>query len=132
MLIGLFLVGTLASAGAQGMVGFSKEEVREMMQAEHPEFRRDASIVRQQFNYLKFVNSRKTRTWIIYFDDKDVSKSAKLVCDYAEWDDVVNELEAMYGKGKDAMQWTYSRGRSSFQVEITKQEWYFTVRESRL
>ena len=124
----LLLLGTMLHA--QTLIGMTKEEVAEKVKNEYKEFRKDESVIRQTFNYLKFVNRMKTKTWIIYFDDQDICRSWKLVCDYADLNDMMEELNNKYKKTGDSL-WEYPAGKDMIQVELIKQEWYFTIRESR-
>jgi hypothetical protein len=112
------------------MIGRQKDEVRAIISENYKEFKRDNSVTRQQFNYLKFVNSDRTRTWILYFTDEDVCKTSKLVCDYSEFDEVMEKLSASHRKTGNS-EWEYKSRQDTIQVSLSKQEWYFTVRETR-
>ena len=61
--------GLLLFAGSplkgQSMIDLTKEEVRARVKENHKGFRRDKSVVNQRFNYLKYVNGLRTRTWIL-------------------------------------------------------------------
>ena len=127
LLLILFAAGTVANG--QSLVGMPKDRVKAMVEMEHKEFRRDNSVVKQHFNYLKFVNGAKTQTWILYFTDEDICKTSKLVCDYSDFDEVVEELSTSHEKVGDS-KWEYHQGDKTLQVILTKQEWYFTVRET--
>ena len=127
LLIILIASGTVAKG--QSLIGLPKEEVKALVKEEYKEFRRDNSGVKQHLNYLKFVNGAKTRTWILYFTDEDICKTSKLVCDYSEFDEVVEELSSSHEKVGDSM-WEYHQEEKNIQVTLTKQEWYFTVRET--
>ena len=126
--------GLLLFAGSplkgQSMIDLTKEEVRVMVKNKHKEFRKDHSVVSQRYNYLKYVNGLRTRTWILYFTDKDICKSSKLVCDYGEFDEVLEELNEAYEKVGES-EWAYKLKRDMIHVTLTRQEWYFTVREAR-
>ena len=124
----ILALGTLAHA--QTMIGLSKEEVTVKMKKEHRKFRKDNSVVKQRFNYLKYVNGLRTRTWIIYFTDEDICRTHKLVCDYSDYDEMLEGLDEKYSKSGDLL-WEYVAGPDTIQVELIKQEWYFTIRESR-
>ena len=124
----LFTVCTVT--GAQSMIGKTKLEVQEIVRKDHKGFRRDNSIVKQHFNYLKYVNGIRTKTWILYFTDNDICKTSKLVCDYSEYDKVIEELSSSYEKIGES-HWEYSQSDETMQVILVKQEWYFTVRETR-
>jgi hypothetical protein len=123
----LLALGTLLHA--QTVIGLSKEEVEKKVKNEYREFRKDESVVRQRFNYLKYVNGMRTRTWIIYFTDEDTCKSSKLVCDYADYNEMLEDLNSKYTAVGQSL-WEYTAGIDTIQVELIKQEWYFTVRES--
>jgi hypothetical protein len=123
----------MVAAGAlkgQSMIDLTKEEVRVMVRSKHKGFRRDNSVVNQQFNYLKYVNGLRTRTWIVYFTDRDICKSSKLVCDYGEYDKVLDELNKVYEKVGES-EWSYKLKGDTVHVTLTRQEWYFSVREAR-
>jgi len=87
-----------SSLKGQSMIDLSKEEVRVMVKDKHMEFRRDKSVVNQRFNYLKYVNGLRTRTWILYFTDEDICRSTKMICDYGEYDEVLEELNEAHEK----------------------------------
>ena len=121
---------TCTLAAGQSMVGRQKDDVRAIINENYKEFKRDNSVTKQQFNYLKFVNSDRTRTWILHFSDEDICKTSKLVCDYSEFDRVVEKLSSSHKKTGDS-EWEYLSRRDTIQVSLSKQEWYFTVRETR-
>ena len=125
----LLLPGFVPLRG-QTMIGLTKEEVRALVKEDHKEFRRDRSVVNQRFNYLKYVNGMRTRTWILYFTDEDICRSTKLICDYGEYDEVLEELNLSYEKVGES-EWQYKLKRDIIQVVLTREEWYFTVREAR-
>ena len=127
LLLILFATGTVANG--QSLIGFPKEEVKALVEEEHREYRRDNSVTKQHFNYLKFVNGAKTRTWILYFTDEDICRTSKLVCDYSDYDEVVEELSTAHEKVGDS-KWENHQGDQVIEVILTKQEWYFTVRET--
>jgi hypothetical protein len=127
LLVLLIATGTVVKG--QSYIGMPKERVNALVKQEHKEFRRDNSVVKQHFNYLKFVNGAKTRTWILYFTDEDICKTSKLVCDYSDFDDVVEELSTAYNKVGDS-RWEYLLRGQTIEIALTRQEWYFTVRES--
>ena len=131
----LFLAAALLLPGlvplrGQTMIDLTKEEVRALVKEDYKEFRRDRSVVNQRFNYLKYVNGMRTRTWILYFTDEDICRSTKLICDYGEYDEVLEELNLSYEKVGES-EWQYKLKRDIIQVVLSREEWYFTVREAR-
>jgi len=115
---------------AQPVIGMTKEELKVYMKEKHKGFRLDNSVVKQRFNYLKYVNGLRTRTWILYFDDNDVCKTSKQVCEYGEFDEMMTELNSSYETAGES-RWFYMMEKDTVQLTLTRQEWYFTVREAR-
>jgi len=115
---------------AQPVIGMSKEEVKVFMKDKHKGFRLDNSVVKQRFNYLKYVNGLKTRTWIFYFTEEDLCKTSKQVCAYGEFDEMMTELNSAYEPAGES-RWVYMLEKDTVQLTLTRQEWYFTVREAR-
>lgn len=118
------------SLSGQSMIDLSKKEVSARVKEEHKGFRSDNSVVNQRFNYLKYVNGLRTRTWIFYFTEEDICRTIKLICDYDEYDEVMEELNKSYAKSGES-EWNYLLDKDTVQVTLTRQEWYFTVREAR-
>jgi hypothetical protein len=126
----LFAASPLLQAQHDTFIGKTKEEVQSIVKTDYREFAQDNSIVRQQFNYSKYVNASQSITWIIYFNESDVCRSTKKVCDYIEYDDAIKELDDLYTKTGD-MQWEYLSGGDTIGVVMKEEDWYFTVREQR-
>ena len=126
---GILLV-LCTSVHGQPLIGMSREQVADFIKEEHREFSEDQRVVSKQFNYLKFVNRGNTRTWIAYFSEGDICTGTKLVCDYSEFDEVQEELDHRYRKIGER-EWEYTHGTDTFRVNLTREEWYFTVREKR-
>jgi hypothetical protein len=115
---------------AQTVIDMPKEELKVFMKEKHRGFRLDNSVVKQRFNYLKYVNGLRTRTWIFYFSEDDICKTSKQVCDYGEFDELLIELNNSYEATGDS-RWEYMLDKDTVLVTLTRQEWYFTVREAR-
>lgn len=130
----ILVAGLLLFAGSilrgQHMIDLTKEEVLVLVKDNHKEFRRDKSVVNQRFNYLKYVNGLRSRTWIMYFTEEDICRSTKLVCDYGEFDEVLDELNKAYDKVGES-EWAYELVSDTIYVKLVREEWYFTVREAR-
>ncbi|MDA3822881.1 MAG: hypothetical protein PF450_09780 [Bacteroidales bacterium] len=110
------------------LIGMQKEEVKEVVKKEFRKYAQDNSIVRQQFNYLKYVNGSGTITWIIYFSDDDICTSTKKVCDYIEYDFVLDDLDEQCESTGD-MKWEFTLEENTYTLTLEEKDWYFTLRE---
>ncbi len=115
---------------SQSLIDLTKDEVKLVIENEHKKLSRDKSIVKQQFNYLKFVNRNQTKTLIVYFSENDISTSSKLICDYSEKDLMIADLNEKYKK-VDERNWEYKKDKITYNVEVKDLEWYFTIREKK-
>lgn len=129
--IGILLLLPAFTQEKETLIGLDKEEVKSVMAERHKDFLQDRSVVKQQFNYLKYVNNSQTITWIIYFSDKDICTSTKKVCDYVEYDFILDELNEKYDNtGK--MKWEFTTNGKKLSLELEEKDWYFTVREKMI
>jgi hypothetical protein len=115
---------------SQALIDLSKEEVKLIIKREYKDLAPDRSIVKQQFNYLKFVNRKQTRTLIVYFSKDDIAISSKFICDYEDQESVVADLDKNYTK-IGSTRWEYLNKNIPYTVELKNEEWYFTVKEKK-
>ena len=115
---------------SQTMVGLSKEEVIAAVKRDHKNFHKDDSVIKQHFNYLKYVNGQRTKTWIIYFNDEDIARTSKLICDYSDYEDMVLDLQGKYPQTGENT-WEFMSGSDTILVELIRQEWYFSIKETK-
>jgi len=130
LIIAMLMLGAGSLLRAQTMVGLSKEEVIAVMKSDHRGFHKDQSVIKQRFNYLKYVNGPRTQTWIIYFDEQDVCKTSKVAIDYGDYDEVLADIEGRCRKTGE-LSWEFMSGKDTILVEIIKRDWYFSVRETK-
>jgi hypothetical protein len=128
-IFGILLV-MCSTLHAQSLIGLSKDQVKAVIRKEYGEFRKDQSVVRQQFNYLKYVNGQKSKTWIAYFSDEDICTGTKLVCDYSEYDEMLEDLDSKYSRTGER-EWEYIYGTDTCSVNLSREEWYFVIREKK-
>ncbi len=124
------ILGLGSQLKGQTMVGLTKDEVIAAVKKDHGEFHRDDSVIKQRYNYLKYVNGPRTKTWIIYFTDQDICRTSKLVCDYSDFDKVLEEINSRYTPTGERL-WEFQVESDTIQVELVKLEWYYTIRETK-
>lgn len=126
---GIFLLAAITlQAQEHSFIGMSKDETEQRIKKEYSEYSQDNSIIKKQFNYLKYVNMSQTITWILYFSADDYCTGTKKVCDYIEYDVVIARLN----KNCDAAgnnKWEYSDSDQEYMLLLEEEDWYFTVRE---
>ncbi len=128
MLISGLLMLAMVQGKSQQLIDLTKDEVKLVIKKEHKAFSPDRSVVKQQFNYLKFVNRSQTITLIVFFSENDIVTSTKMVCDYAEYDFILDDLNEKY-ESAGKQKWQYESNDVTYSVEMNDREWYFTVSE---
>ena len=121
----------LVPAQESSFIGMSKDEVSKALKVHHKDFGKDNTVVSTHFNYLKYINVDQTITWIIYFNDEDICRSTKMVCDYLEYDRMIKDLNEKY-KSLGDMKWERRSEDSIIQLEVEELDWYFTIRERKI
>jgi len=121
----LFFVHQIVNG--QHLIGLTKTETR--LKVKTMGFFPDEMTTSKSFNYLKYVNHAGTKTLLVFFSDEGLSTHTRMVCDYAEYDFILDELDNnkdMKKKGK--FRWIYKENREQFEVTLEEKEWYFVVR----
>lgn len=100
------------------------------MKNEHRSFSQDNTIVKQKFNYLKYINGTQTITWVMYFNENDICRATKKICDFSIYDSVIEEMDEKYATVSENI-WEFTDDyENTFIVTLKEEEWYFTLRET--
>jgi hypothetical protein len=122
----LFLLISFSAGFGQHVIGIPKDKVVDFVNSEMKGFNLDNSSKNESYNYFKFVNSAGTKTLIVFFSEENVSVRTRMVCDFSEFDFVVEELNGKYKKITDTS-WEYKVDDDYFIVNLEEKEWYFVV-----
>lgn len=122
----LFLLGFLSAGLSQNLIGILKDEAEELVRKEIKDFNLDNSTKNESFNYLKFINSAGTKTLIIFFSNENISTHTRMICDFSEFDFVIEELNNKYEKITKTS-WEYNVNNEKFIIDLEEKEWYFVV-----
>ncbi len=121
----ILLTFFVADANGQNYIGIDKDDVRAL--ARRSGYYPDNMTTSRSFNYLKFVNSAGTRTMIVFFSEDDIASHVRLICDYSEYDFVIDSNNKDYKK-KGKNRWEFSEGTDKYEVTLEEKEWYFVLR----
>jgi len=124
----IILAGVATELVAQPLIGLSKDEVQTLIKSSYRDFKQDRSVTQQAFNYLKYVNDSQTKTWIIFFSEDDICTHTKTVCDYSEYDFVLDYLKKSCRKVTDKS-WEYREEGKTYLITLEESDWYFILRE---
>lgn len=125
---GLLLFFLSPELAAQHYIGMGKMETKNL--ARESGFYLDRMTTSQKFNYLKFVNSSGTKTMIVFFDEKDIASHTRMVCDYSEYDFILEDYNRDYKK-KGKTNWEYKINGASYEITLEEKEWYFVLRTKK-
>ncbi|MCB9000054.1 MAG: hypothetical protein H6540_08325 [Bacteroidales bacterium] len=122
----LLILVTITAGFGQNLIGIPKAKAEAEVKTQMRGFNLDNSSKNESFNYLKFVNSAGTKTLIVFFSDENISTRTRMVCDYSEFDFIVEDFNKNYKKITKTS-WEYSSGDEKFLVTLEEKEWYFVV-----
>lgn len=124
----MLLIGVALEA--QHLIGFSKNEVTEKVENWFPDLYLNTSTVNKAFDYFKYEDNSRTKTLLVFFNDEGVSSFSKLMCDYSLYPEIVDSLNHHYtSTGKN--RWQESSLWNEYEIELVKQEWFFTVKTTK-
>jgi hypothetical protein len=126
LLLIFLLFATLNSGLAQNLIGIRKENAVEQVKKEMKGFNLDNSSKNETFNYLKFLNSSGTKTLLVFFSKENISTHTRMVCDYSEFDLIMDDFKKKYKKTSKTS-WEYSVGGEKFEITLEEKEWYFVL-----
>ncbi len=65
-----------------------------------------------------------------YFNDEDICRTSKLVCDYSDYNNMLEDINSKY-RNTGELQWEFQVDSDTITVELVKLEWYFTIKETK-
>jgi hypothetical protein len=113
-------------AAAQNYIGMHKDEIMAVMSEKQPNFKLDKNAVNRSYNYLKFVDKISEQTMLFFLSDSLHCTYVRWMCDYANLNDLLGELDKKYKK-KDDKTWYYSDKGQDYIVKFEEGEWFFTI-----
>lgn len=122
----LFLLFFTTFGFAQSIIGIPKEGAAEKVSKIMKGFNLDTSSKNESFNYLKFVNASGTKTLIVFFSEDNISTHTRMVCDFSEYDFVLEEFNEKYKK-LSKTSWEFSLNDEKYIINLEEKEWYFVV-----
>ncbi len=111
---------------AQNYIGLHKDEVKQLMRENNRNFHLNTTNVNNTYNYLKYEDNISEQTMLFFLSKGDTCKYVRLMSDYSNLNDVLNNLDSKYTKS-DKDTWTYTDNGKKYIVKMDEGEWYFTV-----
>jgi hypothetical protein len=121
-----FLLLFPLSGTAQQVIGLPKEEVMKVIQEEYKNFALDNTSKNITFNYLKYIDKLNEQTLLCMLSEKDICTSVKLISDYMNLEERIDELNRLGTRLNDST-WTYLHNKQKFVVKLKKEEWFFSL-----
>lgn len=127
-IIAILLIGfiTLLNVYAQNYIGLHKDEIVQVMKTSQRNFKLNTDAVNSKYRYLKFEDKTNEQTMLCFLSDEDYCTYVRLMCDYANFNTVLDTLNKKYTK-KDKYNWIFNEKGESYIVNMDKGEWFFTV-----
>jgi hypothetical protein len=111
-------------AKSQHLIGLTREKVIETLKESN--FVIDNTSKNTTYNYLKYVDRNEEKTLLVFFTKEDLCSSTKLMCDYSSIKETIAKYNKIYKK-KSSLVWNYQKDGKTFNVELRKEEWFYSV-----
>lgn len=125
-LITLGFLFLMYSSLSQNYIGMHKDSIKEAMRNNQESFSLDQSTINKVYKYLKYVDSYGEQTLLFFLDENDYCTSSKLMSDYSNLTDIIDELNNKYINIDDST-WKYYSDNEEFFVTLVEGDWFFTV-----
>jgi hypothetical protein len=122
--VGFFFL--MHSAFSQNYIGMHKDSIKETMRNNQKSFSLDQSTVNKVYKYLKYVDSYGEQTLLYFLNENDYCTSSKLMSDYSNLTDIIDELNNEYINIDDST-WKYYSDNEEYIVTLIEGDWFFTV-----
>lgn len=130
----LFAASVLISAGQQTQfIGMDVEEIKTSMEQTGSEYFFSKEVKTGKHHFLKYENVDQTQTLLFIMADDGRCQYTKLMCDYSLLKQMQDFLNNQYQYQKNFTWRDYSPDNSQeYLIELRKQEWFFTIKTSRV
>jgi hypothetical protein len=122
----LLLLLSSYRTNAQNFIGMTKDQIILEMNTTGKNFKLNTGAINPYYNYLKYEDSIDEITILFFLSEDDICTLVRKMCDYANINDEIGELNKKYKRlNKD--KWTYSSKGKSYLITLEESEWYFTI-----
>jgi len=122
----LFFFFCVTIVNSQIYIGKSKAYIEANLPKDIKGFSLSSFGINPKINSIKFVDTRKDKTIIFYFNDKNICTYYKLIEDIGEYNKRTEQLNNDY-KNVSNDKWLAHESGKNFKISIEKSEWILTV-----
>ncbi|HKL37888.1 MAG TPA: hypothetical protein VJ876_03270 [Bacteroidales bacterium] len=130
----LFAASVFISTGQQTQyIGLNVGEIQTHMEQSRSDFFFSKEVKTGNHHFLKYENVDQTKTLLFIMDDQGRCRYTKLMCDYSMLKQMQDFLNNQYQYQKNFTWRDYSPDTpDEYLIELRKQEWFFTIKTSRV
>ena len=121
----IFLIILSFPLKSQHLIGLSKDEIENEMKSHYPYFMLDDKSINMVYKYLKYLNTVRDETLLVFLSDSNICSSTKLISDYSNLDLVKSDMKKFKPVGRD--QWVYSKDGKEYIIKMKREEWFFSL-----
>ena len=124
----MFIIGILPCEilNGQYLVGKQANEIKTIMNNEYKRFKLNTTDKNTAFKYLKYENKINEITILFFLDENDTCKLVRMMYDYSNINDVLDDLENNHTK-IDNNNYECLVDDKKVSVELTEDQWFFTL-----
>lgn len=116
----------------QNFVGAHKLEIKKQMSENHKDFYFSKEVFGGKSSFIKYEDMDGYRTLLFVLDDDGYCKYSQMMCDYGLLKETIDSLNKNYEYKNNLVWHDYQSGKFNFEIQIKKEEWYFSVITKKL
>ncbi len=121
-----FLLLLSGTGKSQNLIGFHSNDIKKIMRETQNELRLNDDMKNEYYNYLKFENRFRTKTYLFFLSENDTCKYTKLMCDFSEQKETLKMLNEKYQKVNEN-KWMDEKNGEKYTITLIREQWYFTL-----
>jgi hypothetical protein len=125
LLLLLFTTILLCSLNAQILIGYDEDQIIDYMEENYPGYTLNTGFGATPTT-VKFVDTKKDRTFIFFLNDQMKCRYSKLMLDIGEYEKTINVLNEKYPKSGD-YEWAIKKDGVDYTMSIEKTDWMFSI-----
>ena len=110
----------------ENYIGKHKSEISEIVTENHKRYKLNTAYVNNSFNYLKYEDNIREITVLFFLNDDDTCRMIRVMSDYSNLNDLLEELNANYTK-IESKSWQYQAEGKKYAVTLEEGDWFFTI-----
>lgn len=121
-----FIWMTTSQVKGQEIIGMHADSVKLLMKSNYKDFNLNTSSINKYYNYLKYEDRIRTKTFLVFLDEENRCKYYKEIYDYSLKKRVYEDLNNHFINIGDSL-WKGATDEVFVTKKLKQNEWFFSI-----